>query len=183
MREIGSTTAYFHHRERGGNFVMRIVLSLYLLFGVHISGCSKGIEGNNAAPFGPKPTENAVLPSAVNLQKMPGPSGENARPNPRDVVMFDGKNYIKKSGWKTPSRDETYVDESYDQGSVEGMTEKGKQVRMKSILYGYRTPWWHSQDFYYDRGDLDYLKGKLEAVAFMEISATRFSCTPLLLKK
>lgn len=53
---------------------------------------------------------------------------------------------------------------------MEGATEKGKQVRVKSILYGYRTPWWHSQDFYDGRGDLDYLKGKLESLSFMEIS-------------
>ncbi|MGD9631122.1 MAG: hypothetical protein AB7V18_17940 [Pyrinomonadaceae bacterium] len=150
---------------------MRIVLSLYLLlFGVHFSGCSKGIEGDNAAPSSPKPTENAVLPSAVNLQDTPGAPVESSSPNPGDVVLFDGKYYKKKSGWKTPPKNDTYIDESYDQGSVEGRTEKGKQVRTNTLLYGYRTSWWHSQDFYYEGRDLDYLKGKLESLSFMETS-------------
>lgn len=119
-----------------------------------------------------KPAETAALPSAVNLQNRPGASIESSTsPKPRDVVLFDGKNYIKKSGWKTPSRNDTYIDESYDQGSVEGKTEKGNPVSVKTILYGYKTPWWHSQDFYFDRRNLDYLQGRLKAVAFMEISA------------
>lgn len=150
---------------------MKVLLSLYsLLLVVHISGCSKGIEGNNAAPSEPKPTVNAVLPSTTNFENTPRPSDENASPNPRDVVLFDGKNYIKKSGWKTPSRNDTYIDESHDQGSVESRTEKGKQVRTKTLFYGYRTSWWHSQNFFYEGRDLDYLKGKLESLSFMEIS-------------
>jgi hypothetical protein len=122
MREIGSTIAYFHHRENGDSRVMRMVLALYLLFGVHIFGCSNRIEGNNAAPFHPRPTENAVLPTAVNVQETPGSSSGSTSPDQRDVVLFDGKNYIKKSGWKTPSKDDTYIDGSYDQGSVERQT-------------------------------------------------------------
>jgi hypothetical protein len=150
---------------------MRMVLALYLLFGVHVSACSNGNDENNAGTSGLKPAENAVLNSDVNLQNTPGSSAETPSPNPRDVVIFDGKNYIKKSGWKTPPKKDTYVDESYDQGDVMYLTESGKRVRKNTVLYGYRTSWWHSQEFYYDRGDLDYLKGKLEAVAFMEISA------------
>lgn len=149
---------------------MRMVLALYLLFGVHISGCSKEIEGNNVAPSGSKPSENAVLPSAANLQHTPSSAVESSCPNPRDVVWFDGKNYIKKSGWKTPPKNDTYIDESYDQGSVEGRTEKGKQVRTNTLLYVYRTSWWHSQDICYEGRDLDYLKGKLESLSFMETS-------------
>lgn len=150
---------------------MKVAFSLYLLlFGVHIFACSGAIDDTNSGASGPKPAENAVLNSEVNHQNTPGPSGENASPNPRDIVLFDGKTYIKKSGWKTPSRRDTYIDESYDQGSVEGRTEKGKQVRTNTLLYGYRTSWWHSQDFYYAGRDLDYLKGKLESLSFMETS-------------
>lgn len=149
---------------------MKVALSLYLLLFVgHISACSKGIEENNAALSGPKPTENAVPSATMNLQETPGPSIERSSPNPRDVVLFDG-NYKKKSGWKTPSRNDTYIDESYDQGTVEGTTKNGKQVRTHTIFYRYRTPWLHSQDFYYERGDLDYLKGKLESLSFLETS-------------
>lgn len=151
---------------------MKLVLSLYLLlFSVHISGCSNGIEGKNAAPSATKPAENAVLPSEVHFQNRPHPSKENPSPKPRDVVMFDGKQYVKKSGWKTPPKKDTYIDESYDQGDVMYLTESGKRVRTNTILYDYRTSWWHSQEFHYEGRDLDYLKGKLESLSFMEISA------------
>lgn len=150
---------------------MKVALSVYLLlFGIHMFACSEAIDDRNSGASGPKAAENTSLNSEVNPQNTPGPSIERSRPNPRDIVLFDGKNYIKKSGWKTPSRNDAYIDESYDQGSVEARTEKGKQVRTKTLLYDYRTSWWHSQDFYYEGGDLDYLKGKLEALSFMETS-------------
>lgn len=150
---------------------MKVALSLYLLlFGVHISGCSKSVDENNAAASNLKRTEKAFPNSEVNPQNTPGLPIESSSPTSRDVVLFDGKNYIKKSGWITPSPSDTYIDESYDQGSVEGATEKGKRVRTNTILYGYRTSWWHSQDFYYEGRDLDYLKGKLEGFSFIETS-------------
>lgn len=150
---------------------MKVTLYIYLLlFGVHFSGCSSGIEGNNPTRSDPDSTENSVLSSSsVHLQNTPGASGESSPPNPRDVVLFDGTYYKKKSGWKSPPKNDTYIDESYDQGSVEGRTEEGKRVRTNTLLYGYRESWWHSQDFYYEGRDLDYLKGKLEAISFMEI--------------
>ena len=150
---------------------MRIVLSLcLLLFGVHFSGCSNGTERADARAPGPQTTENALINTEANQQVTPNLSVETSSPNPRDVVLFDGKNYIKKSGWKTPSKDDTYIDDSYDQGSVEGASEDGKRVKTNTVLYGYRTSWWHSQDFYYEGQDLDYLKGKLESLSFMETS-------------
>ena len=87
---------------------MKVALFLYLLlFVVHISGCSKAVEENNAGTSNLKPAENASLNSEVSPQNTPSPSIERSSPNPRDVVLFDGKNYIKKSGWKTPSRNDT----------------------------------------------------------------------------
>lgn len=151
---------------------MKVALSLYLLlFGVHISGCSKAVEDSNSGAFVPKPAENAVLNSEVLPQNTPSPSIETSSPNPRDVVLFDGKNYIKKSGWKTPSRNDAYIVENYDQGEEERVTESGKQIRTIAILYFYKTSSLHSQDFYYKGGDLDYLKGQLESLSFMEMSA------------
>lgn len=150
---------------------MKVTLSMYLLlFGVHISACSTGIDDRNSGASGPKPAGNTVLNSEVNLQKTPGPPIESSSPNRRDIVLFDGKNYIKKSGWKTPSRSDTYIDESYDQGKGEGVTVSGKRVRTNTIFYLYKVPWLYSQDFYYEGRDLDYLKGKLESLSFMEIS-------------
>lgn len=151
---------------------MKVALSLYLLLlGVHIFGCTKAVEENNAGISSPKPAENVLLNSEATPQNTPRPSIESSSPNPRDVVLFDGKNYIKKSGWKKPSRSDTYVDENYDQGDPWRVTKSGKKVMTKTILYGYRTPWLHSEDFYYEGRKLDYLKGKLESLSFLEMSA------------
>lgn len=142
-----------------------------LLFGVHISCCSKAVEENNTGISGMQPAENASLNSNVPPRNVPSPSIESSRPNPRDVILFDGTNYLKKSGWKTPPKNDTYIDESYDQGDPERVTKSGKQVKTKSILYGYRTPWLHSQVFYYEGRDLDYLNGKFASTSFIEMSA------------
>lgn len=151
---------------------MRIAPSLcLLLFGTHFFACSGAIGDRRAGPSVPKPAENALLNSAVDPRATPGPSGENASHDTRDTVVFDGKNHIRRTGWKTPPKKDTDIDESYDQGDVMYLTESGRRVRTNTVLYLYRTPWWHLQDFHYDRGDLDYLKGKLEVVSFMEMSA------------
>jgi hypothetical protein len=147
-------------------------LSLSLLFFVFVSSCSNANEQSNVGAPDSKLKETVANNSEVDLHNTPTPTVESkSPPNPKDVVRFDGKNYIKKSGWRAPSRDNTYVDESYDQGDPIYLTESGKRVRTNTILYGYRSPWSHSQDFHYDRGDLDYLNGKLEALSFMEKSA------------
>jgi hypothetical protein len=153
---------------------MKIALCFCLiLFVAHISGCSKAAPESNAATSGLKPADNALLNSEMPSQKTPNSSIEQSSSNSRDVVLFDGKNYIKKSGWKTPSKNDTYVDKNYNQSEVERVTKSGKQIKTNMIQYGYRTPWLHSQDFYYEGGDLDYLKGKLEATVFIEMSANR----------
>lgn len=141
-----------------------------MLFGVYISACSTGIDDRNSGTSSPKPAGNTVLNSEGNLPNTPVPPIESSSPNRRDIVLFDGKNYIKKSGWKTPSRSNAYIDESYDQGEVERLTVSGKQVKTKTLLYDYKTPCLYSQDFHYDGRDLDYLKGKLESLSFLEMS-------------
>ena len=47
-------------------------------------------------------------------------------PKSKDVVLFDGKNYIKKSGWKTPSRCDAYIVKTDEQGDVERVTGEWK---------------------------------------------------------
>ncbi len=151
---------------------MRMSLILYLLlFGFHIFGCSKAVPENNTGTSNLKPAENAVLNSEVIPRNTPSPSIERPSPNPRDVVLFDGTNFIKKSGWKMPPKNDTYIDENYDQGDPERLTKSGKKVKTNTILYGYRTPWLYSEDFFYEGRNLDYLKAKLESFSFLEMSA------------
>lgn len=150
---------------------MEIRVSLFLLFFVFISSCSKSTEKSNVSTSGVKPLETAASNPQVNLQNAPTPTVESkSTPNPKDVVRFDGTNYIKKSGWKVPSRNDTYVDDTYDQGNVKRMTENGKQVEMKTVNYLYKAPWLYSQDFYFEGRELDYMKGSLSAGHFFEMS-------------
>ena len=87
-----------------------------------------------------------------------------------DVVRLDGKNYIKKSGWETPSKKNASLDEAYDRGNTDGVTKSGKRVRTKASSYSIAPPWEYSQDFSYKDGDLDHLKGKLRSNNFLETS-------------
>lgn len=153
---------------------MRMLLILFLLFlGVHIAACSKAVKENNAVntpgliPVQDDPA-NIWAKSRSNSPSQPI---ESYSPGLRDVVLFDGKNYIKKNGWKKPSKKDTYKDEKYDQGDGERVTKSGKRVRTKTDRYLIRPPWLHSQDFIYKGRELDYLKGKLESFTFMEMSA------------
>jgi hypothetical protein len=153
---------------------MKLALSLLLLFlGVHISACSKAVEENNAVGTpGLMPAQDA--PANIwgkSRSNMPSQPIEISSPGPRDVVLFDGKNYIKKNGWKKPSKKDTYKDETYDQGDAERVTKSGKRVNTKTDHYSILPPWLHSENFFYKGRELDYLKGKLESLYFLEMSA------------
>lgn len=138
----------------------------------HNSSCSNAVGVNNAATNSAtrqipqnQTAESVGDQSSATVESSPSQS-------PRDVVLFDGKNYIKKSGWKMPSRKDAFVDESTEGRSPrEGKTRTGKQVKTTTTQYIYRTPWHYSQDFYFDGPDLDYLEENLEAGYFLEISA------------
>jgi len=149
-----------------------VLFFLWLSFLFHTSSCSSAVVVNNAA------TTNSNGPRAAENQNAGNVSDQSSRtvesspsPKPKDVVLFDGKNYIKKSGWKVPPRKETYVNESYDGRPVERMTTTGKQLKTTSTHYIYKTPWLYSQDFYFEGRGLDYMKGNLEAGYFLEMSA------------
>lgn len=153
---------------------MKLLLSSLLFFwGVHVAGCSKAVEENNVVgPPGPTPVQDAPANIwAKSRSNMPSRPIESSSPSPRDVVLFDGKDYIKKNGWKKPSKQDTYKDETYDQGDAERVTKSGKRVRTKTDLYLIRPPWLHSQDFIYKGQELDYLKGTLASLFFTEMSA------------
>jgi len=156
---------------KSGKFGMKVVLSLYLLlFGLHLSACSNGIDASKSGASGLKPAENVGLNSEVNLHNTAVLPIETSSANPRDVLLFDGKNYIKKSGWETPSNKKAYIDEKYDQGKWDGVTKSGKRVRTMASSYSIRPPWYYSQEFRYEGGELDYLKGNLVSNNFLEIS-------------
>jgi hypothetical protein len=174
MPETTLVTAFYNHQEKRGNLFMKLLPSLLLLFlGIYAFGCSKAVEGNNAVGTpGLMPAQDSPANIwAKSRSNMPSQPIESSSPSPRDVVLFDGKNYIKRNGWKTPSKRDTYKDENYDQGDAERMTKSGKQIRTKTDHYLIRPPWLHSQDFIYKGRELDYLKGKLESFFFTEMSA------------
>lgn len=153
---------------------MKLLSSLLLLFlGVYVAGFSKAVEENNGGTSSMKSAENVLVNSEVNSRNTSSQPIESSSPSRRDIVFFDGKNYIKKNGWKKPPKKDTYKDETYSQGEMSELelaTKQGKRVKAKRDLYYIRPLWWHSQDFIYKGQELDYLKGKLRAGFFTEIS-------------
>ena len=153
---------------------MKVALSLLLLFlGIHIAACSKAVEENNAVG---KPSPMPAQDSPANIwaksrSNMPSQPIESSSPSPRDVVLFDGKNYIKKNGWKTPPKKDRYKNEDYELGDREEVTKSGKKIRTKTYHYWIRPLWLHTQDFIYEGRELDNMKGTLEAGFFLETSA------------
>jgi hypothetical protein len=148
-----------------------ILLFLGLSFLFHAS-CSNTAEVNDVATVN---VSNARADENRNARNVSGQSSETVESSPypkrKDFVFFDGKNYIKKIGWKVPSRKDAYVDETYDSSPEQGSTTGGKRVYTTTSIYNYKTHSLHSQDFYFEGKDLDYLNGKYESGYFMEISA------------
>jgi hypothetical protein len=172
--ETTLVTAFCNRQEKRSNLFMKLVLSLLLLFcGVHITACSKAVEENNTVgtPSRMPAQDDPANIWAKSRSNMPSQPIETSSPGPQDVVFFDGKNYIKKSGWKTPPKKDTYKDENYDLGDREGVTKSGKKIRTKTYHYLIRPLWLHSQDFIYEGRELDNMKGKLEGFFFLETSA------------
>jgi len=144
---------------------------LVVSFLFHTSSCSSTAGLNSAATTNSNIRPEAENQSAGNASDQSSKTVEvSPSPEPKDVVLFGGKNYIKKSGWKLPSRNETYVDDTQVKDAVKCITEKGKPVNITKILYVYKTPWLYSEDFHYERRNLDIIKGKLQAGYFLEMS-------------
>jgi hypothetical protein len=136
-----------------------------------ISSCSKVIVENKTTATSSDTAKTADIESATVSNQSPETVQSVPSSNPRDTVFLDGKNYIKKSGWKVPSRKNIYIDDSPYQVIVTGKTKAGHEVKMSTIHYIYRTPWIYSEDFYWGGQDLEYLKGKLKSDNFSEMSA------------
>ena len=151
---------------------MKIPILLVLSFLFHNSSCSSTIVVNNAAPTKSEsvPTTENRLTSVVSNQSSKILENRSSQ-NPKDAVVFDGTNYIKKSGWKVPSRDNTYINEAYRSDTVKGVTEQGHEVKMTTKQYIYKTPWSFSENFNFEGRNLDYMKGNLKCGAFFEMRA------------
>jgi hypothetical protein len=144
---------------------MKTPFYLYLsLLAVCCFSCSKTIEKSNTAPTSfatPQAPEN----QSAQTDEINSSIGQ------KGAVLFDGKNYIRKSGWLTPSRNNTYVDDTYVEDAVKGKTRAGKAVKLSTISFIYKIPWIYSQDFSFDGSGLDDLKGKIESDYFRESRA------------
>lgn len=137
-----------------------------------ISACSKVIVENSAAPTNSETAAKTTDNQSAAASNQPPESVESVpSSNPRDAVFFDGKNYIKKSGWKVPSRNNCYIDDSPYQIIVTGKTKAGHEVKISTIHYICRTPWIYSEDFYKGGKAPEYMRGKLKSGNFSQMSA------------
>ena len=151
---------------------MKVRVSLCLLgLALSNSSCSK-VEENNVAPTNMNTVQTAENRSATPVSNRSAEIVASKSPsNPRDPVVFDGKNYVKKSGWSVPPRNDTYVDDAYPEDAAKGTTKVGKAVKVSTIHYIYNIPWIYSETFSFDGSGLDYLKGKIESKYFTELRA------------
>ena len=107
---------------------MKVRVSLCLLgLALSNSSCSKDIEENNVAPTNMNTVQTAENQSAIPVSNRSAEIVASKSPsNPRDPVVFDGKNYVKKSGWSVPPHNDTYVDATYAEGAVKGTTKAAR---------------------------------------------------------
>jgi hypothetical protein len=146
-----------------------LFLSLSIIF--HSSSCSRHVEVNSVGTPDLRPVETNAVNSNVSAQNTPVQTVESKSPsNPLDKVLFDGKNYIKKNGWKVPSRRDMYKDEAYDDRPVQRITESGKRVDTTTSSYFAKDPALYTQEFYFEGRDLDWMKGQLEYLSILEMS-------------
>jgi hypothetical protein len=121
--------------------------SCLIVLVLSISSCSKPVCENNAATPN---VNNAGTPE----KKLPSKS--------EDVVLSDGQNSTKKSGWRVPTTNKRKIEET----SVNLMpTEEGKEVEVTHTHYSFEIPWSYTEDFLDLRGPL-----KLESHFIMEHS-------------
>jgi hypothetical protein len=133
--------------------------SCLLLLGFYFGSCSQVANVNSEII-----ARNGVAPpntnSSLDPKKSPTPNEEE--------VLFDGKNYLKKSGWRIPRLDGR---REVVQTSVEAMSSQtGKDVDVTTKLYSYDEPIVYSLNFSSKRSELDDFKGNLETPWFRELS-------------
>ena len=136
-------------------------------------GCARSKANKETEVSANASTANSTESSVANATSNHSSDmiGNSSPTNPRKTVLFDGKNYIKKSGWKGPPKEGTYLEQSEGVRIFVHKTLTGKEVQTKRFHYIYRSPWFYSQDFYYDGADLNVIKGRLEANYFLQFAA------------
>ncbi len=112
-------------------------------------------------------------PKATNvLDQSSQNDGNTSSQEGKNDVVFDGKNYIKKSGWTVPTRQDTYVGQhAWNNKTIEKLTANGTKVKVigKQFLYGSPLPL--SEEFSFDGDGLDFMKGNIMCYGFFEDTA------------
>ena len=144
------------------------ISSFLLLFAIQSFSCSEGIVENTAG------VANSGTAQSVENRPTPTVSDQSTQTHERnfssdsqDVVLSSGKDYIKKTGWKVPSSNETYI---IKKEPDMGTTTYGKEVKVNTVDYKYKAPKSYSEDFYYEGPNLKNMKGKLLSGGFREYS-------------
>jgi hypothetical protein len=151
---------------------MKMLLAMALVpFFFSLSSCSSSrVEKNGQVDA----TTDHEAQSARSISNESAETNNGASsPNPKDAVSFDGKNYIKKSGWLVPPRDHAFVDDTYDAARMAPVTRTraGTIVKETAIHYIYKTPWIYSERFTYELADgPSFLRGKISSDNFLEMS-------------
>ncbi|MGD9590347.1 MAG: hypothetical protein AB7Q37_11580 [Pyrinomonadaceae bacterium] len=147
---------------------MKVLVSLFLLaIAFSILSCSKAVEETNpAANSGPVQISENESPTPVSNQSPVGVESKSPL-KPRDRVVVEGRDYIKKSGWTIPSG---AVKDITERQTDKGITKDGKELEVILIFYDYEAPKSYSENFYYDGPNLEYMKGRLRSGGFTEYS-------------
>lgn len=151
--------------------MLRILSLMYLLlFVFYTFSCSREVLKDNSGSTNQNTATSAEAEHARDVVNQTTPPVKNGTPgNATGQVVFDGKNYIKKSGWRIPSHIDTYVGEHQWNGKPRDyLTKDGNTVKMIGRQFVYRHPRQISEDFHFDGSGLDYIKGTLEWHGFFE---------------
>jgi hypothetical protein len=148
---------------------MKISLTLWLiLFAFQSFSCSEAIVENSAGRASSSTEQSAENRSTLRISNQSTQTDKRKlSSDSQDVVLAIGKDYIKKSGWTVPFGNETYV---IKREPDVGATKDGKEVKVDTIHYSYKTPKSYSEDFYFEGPNLDNMKGNLRSEGFTEYS-------------
>ncbi len=148
---------------------MKVWVSLFLLaIAFSIPSCSKAVgDPNTAANSGTVQISENESSTSVSNQS---PEVVESTPpsNPRDRVVFDGTNYIKKNGWLVPSSKGTNVTKKETEM---GTTNDGSEIEVITTYHDYKTPKSYSENFYHEGPNLANVKGRLISGGFTKYSA------------
>lgn len=89
----------------------------------------------------------------------------SSSPERVDTVLAVGKDYVRQRGWKIPASDDTYlVKREVDLGT----SEDGKEIKVNTTFFSYKTPRSYTENFSFAGPDLDRVSGELSFQGFRE---------------